>query len=198
MLADRPSTSSSSEELERLRARSKRAYELGRVRRASARAALLTIAAGLAAYLLVGAASAWLLPITLLSWTGLGWRGGAAWSGARRGVLAGGLVLAIPTWFLQAGAQACPAPVLCAALGVAIGVAAGLSLHRVRDRRDGAASRLERAGGALVAALSVALLRCPSAPHGEGTWLVVGLVSGLVASATLTMLVVRRLDAVRV
>ena len=124
-------------DLEKPRRLARRAYELGRLRQATLRGAGITALVGVAAMTALGArALAW-LPLTMLGWALLEWRGTWLLRGARRGLLAGIAALFLPLSLLRpccaTGAIDCctgAMPQVCMAVGGLLGLSLALLIPR--------------------------------------------------------------------
>ena len=170
---------------ERARRAAKRAYELGRLRTAVLRAAAVAaLVAGAAAIAVGGRALAW-LPLTMLAWMLVEWRGTWLLRGARRGLLAGLAALFLPLSVLRpccaGGTVECCSgsmPPVCAAVGGLLGLSLALLIPKAPGAR-----RVEAALGVAVGAASVAALRCGPLLMGEAAGLLGGLTAGVLAAS---------------
>jgi hypothetical protein len=169
-------------EVAALRARARRAYELGMLRLGLVRAAVVTcLVAVLAAAGVARLPSpAWLVPV-FAAWLLVGWRGALVWRGALAGLVAGLAALALPISLLRpccatmTGATGCSMPEVCMAAGALLGLVVVASLPRL-----GSPSEWARAcGGALLAVASLVASRCATLFLGE----TLGLLGGMLASA---------------
>lgn len=163
----------------------KRAYELGRFRTAALRAATVAAVVAGAAAIAVGARALVWLPLTLLAWILVEWRGTWLLRGARRGLLAGVAALFLPLSVLRpccaAGTVDCCSgsmPPVCAAVGGLLGLSLALLIPRAPGAR-----RVEAALGVAVGAASVAALRCGPLLMGEAAGLLGGLTAGVLAAS---------------
>ena len=164
-----------------------RAYEMGRVRTAIVRAACVSAAVLVIGVVLVGRAAApWALaPLAVLALTE--WRGGSLSHGARRGALAGLVVLLLPSSILRPCCDAtmaatgvcCTMPSVCGIAGVFIGVAMQLVWPKERSPRTHVLAGV----GVACGALSVLSARCAGLFVGEAIGLVLGLVAGVATSS---------------
>jgi hypothetical protein len=163
-----------------------RAYELGRVRVASARAFVFASVVALVSVVAIGRSSA---PWALASFAALafaGWRGGALSRGALRGALGGLVALALPMSILRpccdatmiSSGSCCTMPSMCGVSGIVLGLAMALVWPREKSRRD----HLLAGAGVALGALSVAAARCSALFVGESVGLALGLLAGVAAS----------------
>ncbi len=164
-------------------AAARRSYEWARLGRSAVLAAILV---GVA-FLVVKAAGTltawWTFPVAALVLTAIEYRGQTAMKGARRGYIAGLVLLTAPMALLRPccvgmdveamGANCCTMPSMCAGVGVAIGL--GLSLARPRT-----GSGIEAAFGLWLGVASIASMRCTGLFLGEALGLMGGLLSGIV------------------
>jgi len=174
----------------------RRAYEVARLRRAIARAAPLGALLGLLAVMAIGpSALAW-LPVFVLVWAALEWRGGALLRGGRVGALLGALVAIVPASVFMSCCQAgctmasglcCNTSRACAGLGALVGLGAAALLARLPARE-----RTTATFGAGLGVVATAVPRCAGLMFGEGVGLVLGLALGT-AAAGLVCLTVERL-----
>jgi hypothetical protein len=179
---------------ETARAATRRAYELGRLRTAALRSAAVAVLVAAAAAIAVGTrALAW-LPVTLLVWVLIEWRGTWLRIGARRGLLAGVAALFLPLSILRpccaAGSVDCCSgsmPPMCAAVGGLLGLSLALLIPKAPGTR-----RIEAALGVTVGAASVATLRCGPLLMGEAAGLLGGLTAGILAASLARAWVDRR------
>lgn len=164
----------------------KRAYELGRLRVAVARAFVLASLVALVAAIVVGRqAVPWALaPFVVLAFAEH--RGGMFARGAFRGALAGIVALALPLSVLRpccdasaiASGSCCTMPSMCGVSGIVLGLAMALVWPRSSSRRG----HLLAGAGVALGSLSVALARCSTLFAGESIGLALGLVAGVAAS----------------
>ena len=170
---------------ETVRRAAKRAYELGRLRTAALHAVAVAVLVAGAAAIAVGIrALAW-LPLTLLAWILVEWRGAWLLRGAQRGLLAGVAALFLPLSILRpccaAGTVECCSgsmPPMCAAIGGLLGLSLALLIPKAPGSR-----RVEAALGVAVGAASVAALRCGPLLLGEAAGLLGGLTAGVLAAS---------------
>ena len=171
--------------LERARRATRRAYEVGRLRTAAMHAAAVAATVAAAATIAVGPRALVWLPLTLLGWILVEWRGVWLLRGARRGLLAGVAALFLPLSILRpccaAGAVDCCTGAMlqnCAAVGGLFGLSLALLIPRARGAR-----RWEAALGVSLGAASVAVLRCGPLLLGEAAGLLGGLAAGVLAAS---------------
>ncbi len=172
-------------------AAAKRRYEWARVVRSAMLAAIMIGVAALIARFAMPNAAWWPFPIAALLFAGLEYRGQAAMKGARRGYIAGLVLLAAPIALLRPccigmdtaamGTNCCTMPSMCAGVGVAIGLA--LSLVRPRS-----GSRVEAAFGLWLGVASIASMRCTGLFIGEAFGLMAGLLAGVSVAVPLNRL----------
>ncbi len=181
-------------EHETARRAAKRAYELGRLRTALLRAVSIAVLVAGAAALAMGMRALALLPLTLLGWVLIEWRGTWLRSGARRGLLAGVAALFLPLSILRpccvAGTVECCSgsmPPMCAAVGGLLGLSLALLIPSAPGARRG-----EAALGVALGAASVAALRCGPLLLGEAAGLLGGLTAGVLAASLARAWVDRR------
>jgi hypothetical protein len=167
----------------------RRAYELGRLGGALKRALVVAAAAASAGAIVVGwRAIAW-LPVTVVVWTFVEWRGTWLREGARRGLLAGLASLFLPLSVLRPccspeamarGADCCATamPSTCAGVGALFGLSLALLLPRAPRTR-----RLETAMGMALGTGALVALRCGPLLLGEAVGLLGGLTAGVVAAS---------------
>lgn len=168
--------------------RTRRAYELGRLRAALPRGALLALCVAVfARWVVAGSAWAWTL-LTFALWSALWWRGGALLTGARHGLAAGALTSLMPLSLLRpccrAGAvdmaATCTMPEICILAGALVGVPlSALALRRAPARP------FEAAAGVLLGVLCVAVVKCSALFAGEALGLLGGVALGITASAAI-------------
>jgi hypothetical protein len=167
----------------------RRAYELGRLGSGLKRALVVAAAAASAAAIVVGwRAIAW-LPVTVVVWTFVEWRGAWLREGARRGLLAGLASLFLPLSILRPccspeamakGVDCCATtmPSTCAGVGALLGLSLALLLPRAPPAR-----RLETALGLALGTGALAALRCGPLLLGEAVGLLGGLLAGVLAAS---------------
>ena len=185
----------SSPHFETVRLKARRAYELGRLRQGAVRALALAVVAGAGAFVCAGPAALFWLPITVLVWTGIEWRGGALLRGGRIGAGGGLAALVVPVWVFRSccragdammGKDCCNMTGACTMVGGAIGLLLAVFLVGA-PRRE----RSERALGMVLALLAVASGKCSELLAGEALGLLGGLAAGAVASMLLAGFVER-------
>jgi hypothetical protein len=166
----------------------RRAYELGRMRRAAQWALGLTLLAASIGLLLAerrGLDLGLKLPFAFALWFAVYYRGRDLLRGARLGVGAGLLTSLWPMAWLRpccapGAAVTCTMPGMCVAGGALIGLALAAFLPR-------SGQRAESALGMALGALSLVWLKCGLLLWGE----TLGLVAGLLAGITTMVLVPR-------
>ncbi len=175
-------------DFERARRAARRAYELGRLGGGLKRALVVAAAAAGASAVVVGwHALAW-LPVSVIVWTFVEWRGAWLREGARRGLLGGLASLFLPLSILRpccspeamaSGVDCCTTtmPSTCAGVGALLGLSLALLLPRAPPER-----RLETALGLALGTGALAALRCGPLLLGEAVGLLGGLLAGLVAA----------------
>lgn len=176
-----------------LRARARTAYELGRLRAAVMRAALLALSTALfGTWLIDRGAWVW-APLSFAAWCAVWWRGGAALRAAHFGLVAGATTLLLPLAVLrpccfagmQGGAVVCTMPEMCVFAGALV----GMPLAIAALRRSGT-QRAEAALGLLLGAVPFASIKCSALAVGESIGLIAGLALGI-AAVTATSLAER-------
>jgi hypothetical protein len=185
-------TTRTQELFELAHAASLRAYERGRLQTAVVHAVTFCLLSAGLSLLFVGARSWMWLPLTLIAWGLVEWRGVGLLRGGRVGALAGFATLALPMSVLRRcckpgalemmGADCCSMPGACAGAGVLVGLvlACLLPTH---------GKRLDLVLGMLLGIAAVAPMKCSTLLLGEALGLVGGLLAGvLTASATRTVL----------
>lgn len=180
---------------ETTRRRARVAYELARAKVAAFRSMALVALVGVAAFVCFGRAGLTWLPLTVVAWFAIEWRGGALLRGGRVGAGVGLIALAVPIWAFRTccragdavmGADCCNMTGACAAVGSLIGLT--LAAFLVRAPR---AHRVESALGMGLALLAVASIRCAELLAGEALGLLGGLAAGAIASSVVAALVDR-------
>lgn len=175
--------------------RTRRAYELGRLRSSTLKAVLVTSLVALLGWGTSGAASLKLLPLTLGIWLLVHWLGQSYQRGAFYGLVGGVVTHLLPLSILRPccnmeampGADCCTMPGACLLAGAAVGVAMAAVVP------FGRASWKQTATGMAAGLTSVAVLKCATLFGGEALGLVAGLVGGLaLASAARSRLVAVR------
>jgi hypothetical protein len=169
----------------RARTASRWAYERSRLQRAGVRVVTFCLASALLSLLFVGARSLVWLPLTLIAWGFLEWRGAGLLRGGRIGALAGAVTLALPMSILRRcckpgalemmGADCCSMPGACAAAGVVVGLVLTCFLPTNGKRRDTVL-------GMVLGMAAVAPMKCSTLLLGEAVGLVGGLLAGVLAT----------------
>jgi hypothetical protein len=163
-------------------------YELGRLRDALARAAVVVLLAAIVTGLAIGkGALAW-LPLTFAVAVFTEWQGRVWMKAARRGVGAGFVALLLPLSILRPccaanpsaalSASCCTMPSVCWVAGGALGLALSLALPK-----DAAGRRWEAALGMLLGVTSVTVMRCSALFFAEAAGLLGGLLAGVIAAS---------------
>lgn len=165
----------------------RRAYEIGRIRSGLVRALVIACLAAPVASAVVGRRALVWLPVTLIIWAVVAWRGTWLEKGARRGLLAGVAAFLLPLSLLRpccnamasSAGQGCAAGLSgpCVAVGALFGLSLALLIPRAPDDR-----RAEAAVGVALGAASLAVLRCAPLLLGEALGLLGGLVAGVAAA----------------
>lgn len=173
----------------------RRAYERARLSRGAVRAAGFGALLGLVATLANGAlALAW-LPVFLVLWTVLEWRGGPLLRGGKIGAMLGAVVAILPMSIIMtccragcsmAGGACCSTSWACAGIGIVMGLGASILLSRLR-----ATERKPATMGAGLGIVATAIPRCAGLMVGEGAGLLLGLLAGTL-TAGLAITVVER------
>jgi hypothetical protein len=175
--------------------RTRRAYELGRLRASTWRALAVSAPLALGGWLVAGRASLAWLSVTLLVWLLAFWRGGAVLRGAFHGLLGGLVTFVLPMSILRPccapgammnTADCCTMPGACFAAGGVVGV---LLAALVPLRRD---AWWQTATGMVMGVASVAILKCATLFAGEALGLVGGIAAGLMAASAAKAMVARR------
>jgi hypothetical protein len=164
-----------------------RAYERGRLQSGIVRAVTLCLVSAGLSLALVGARGLAWLPLTLVTWGFVEWRGVGFVRGGRVGVLAGVVTLALPMSALRwccrpgalemMGADCCSMPGACAAAGGVVGLTMACFLPVPEKGK-----RVETLLGMLLGIVAVAPMKCTSLLLGEALGLVGGLVAGAFAA----------------
>lgn len=171
---------------ESARRAARRAYELGRLRLSLARAAGIAAASAAVALVAVGPRALVWLPVTLLVWVFLEWRGMWLQRGARRGLVVGLMTLALPMTLLRpccrlgadmSSGTCCTMPGACGAVGMLLGLSLALAVPRAPREH-----RATTAIGMVLGVGSVAALRCGALLFGEAAGLIGGLAAGVIAA----------------
>jgi hypothetical protein len=173
-------------DFEAARRAARRAYEIGRLRVSMAHATGIAAVAAAVALVVLGRRALVWLPVTLVVWTFIEWRGTWLQQGARRGLVAGLATLALPLSVLRpccrpgvdmSSGTCCTMPGACVAAGVLFGLSLALLVPRVPSEH-----RATTAVGMVLGVGSVAALRCGALLFGEAAGLIGGLVAGVVAA----------------
>jgi hypothetical protein len=171
---------------ESARRAARRAYELGRLRMSTARAAGVAAASAAVALVAVGPRALVWLPVTMVAWVVIEWRGTWLQRGARRGLVAGLVTLALPISILRpccrvdvdmSSGTCCTMPGACVAAGALLGLSLALLVPRVPSEH-----RATAALGMVLGVGSVAALRCGPLLLGEASGLIGGLAAGVIAA----------------
>jgi hypothetical protein len=175
----------------RARDRVRRAYECARARSGIFRGTLVASVVATIAVWKLDPTSAPLALIALTVVAAAEWRGGAAGSGMRVGLGGGFLALLAPNAVLRpccaahAGlAAACDCGMMsssCWMAGALIGLIVGVLLPRARQARH-----LESLAGGVLAAVSVAAVRCAGLFLGEALGLLGGIIVGVAIVGTVS------------
>jgi hypothetical protein len=163
-------------------------YELGRLKAAVARAAVLVLIGAIVTGLSVGkTALAW-LPLMFAVCVFTEWQGRWWMKGARRGFGAGFVALLVPLSILRPCCASMPAaafsgtcctmPSVCWVTGGALGLALSLMLPK-----DAAGRRWEAALGMLLGVTSITVVRCSALFLAEAAGLLGGLLAGVLAAS---------------
>ena len=163
-------------------------YELGRLKAAVARAAVLMLIGAMVAGLAVGkAALAW-LPLMFAVCVFTEWQGRWWMKGARRGFGAGFISLLLPLSILRPccssnsaaalSASCCTMPSICWVMGGTLGLALSLALPK-----DASGRRWEAALGMLLGVTSITVVRCSALFLAEAAGLLGGLLAGVIAAS---------------
>jgi hypothetical protein len=175
----------------------RRAYEGARLRRGLFRAGGLGAVLGVGVLLVssVGPAGLAWLPIFVLVWTLLEWRGGALLRGGRIGALFGALVALVPASVFMSCCRAgcamasgvcCNTTRACAGIGALLGLGVAALLSRLPARE-----RTQASAGAALGIVATAIPRCAGLMLGEGVGLVLGLLLGTAAAGLVCVMVDR-------
>lgn len=164
----------------------RRAYELGRLRVSLLHGmAGSALAAGVAAASVGWRALVW-VPLTLLVWTAVEWRGTWLMRGARRGFWAGLVTLLLPLSVLRpccrpgmdiSSDTCCTMPEVCVAVGAFVGLSLAVLVPKAPNGH-----RVITAVGMGLGVLAVAALRCAPLLLGEAAGLLGGLLAGVFAA----------------
>jgi hypothetical protein len=169
--------------------RARSAYELGRIKLGSLRAALLTLAvAGVGSWLFGSHAWRW-APLTFAAWTLSWWRGGVLLRSSHYGLAAGAIAFLLPMSVLRPccrpGMQGpvCTMPEMCVLAGMLVGLPlAVLGLRQAEERP------YEAALGMALGVLSLVAMKCAALFVGEALGLLGGITLGIAAASAVTAL----------
>jgi len=173
----------------------RRAYEIARLRRGAVRAVALAALLGLIAAVAVGAAALAWLPVFVVVWGALEWRGGALLRGGRVGALFGVLVAVVPTSLFMTccrlgcsvgGGLCCSTSRACAGIGALMGLGVAALLSRLPSK-----DRAQATFGAALGIVATAIPRCAGLMVGEGLGLLLGLLAGTAAAGLVCVAVDR-------
>jgi len=183
--------------MERARQAARRAYEVARLRRGLVRALLVAVVLATLAVTTTGSSALALLPVFVLAWTSLEWRGGPLLHGGRAGAVGGVVAMIVPMSMMETCCRAgcamtagtcCKMAGGCLAVGALLGLAVAAWLARTSREQD----RLRAAAGAAIGLVATACPRCTEMMLGEGLGLLGGLVAGMMAATLVTVVVQRR------
>jgi hypothetical protein len=187
-------TSRTEDAFESARSASLRAYERGRVQTATLHAVTFGLLSAGLSLLFVGARSWTWLPLTLIAWGFVEWRGVGLLRGGRVGALAGAVTLALPMSVLRScckpgalemmGADCCSMPGACAGAGVIVGLVLACFLPTNGRHRD-------TVQGMVLGIAAVAPMKCSTLLVGEALGLVGGLLGGVLAASAARMVLAR-------
>jgi hypothetical protein len=175
-----------------------RAYERGRLRMAAVHAVTFAlVSAGLSLTFVEARSLVW-LPLTLVAWGLLEWRGVGLLRGGRVGAIAGAVTLALPLSLLRRcckpgalemmGADCCSMPGACAAAGVVVGLVLACALPVLGTRMTGVGPKpREVVLGMVIGIGAVAPLKCSVLLVGEAAGLVGGLLAGVLAASAVQL-----------
>lgn len=171
-------------------------YELGRLKDAMARAAVVVLLAAVVSGFAIGKAALVWLPLTFAVVVFTEWQGRIWMKAARRGTVAGIVAVLLPLSILRPccasnptaalSATCCTMPSICWFAGGALGVALSLALPK-----DAAGHRWEAALGMLLGVTSITVMRCSALFLAEAAGLLGGLLAGVVAASLARALVDR-------
>lgn len=172
----------------RFMARVRLAYELGRMRGALLRGALLALAVAAAGRWLIDGGSWVWAPFAFALWAALWWRGGPALIGARYGLAAGALTYLLPLSLLRPCCRTglvdmsatCTMPEMCVLAGAVVGVPLSALVMRRCTARP-----VEAAVGMILGVLCVAAVKCSALFLGEALGLLGGVALGIATTAAL-------------
>lgn len=165
--------------------RARRAYEAARLRRGLVRAAALGLLLGLVSVLALGPAALPWLPVFVVVWTFLEWRGGGLLRGGRIGALLGiPLALMPASTFMRCCRAGCAMATgecsmsrACAVVGAVMGLAVAGLLARLPQK-----DRLHATVGAALGVVATSVPRCSSLMLGEAAGLLLGALAGTIAA----------------
>jgi hypothetical protein len=163
-------------------------YELGRLRDAAVRAAVVVLVTSIVTGVAIGKSAFVWLPLTFAVVVFTEWQGRAWMKGARRGLAAGFVALVLPLSILRPccaadraialSASCCTMPSVCWVAGGALGLALSLVLPK-----DAIGRRWEAALGTLLGVTSITVVRCSALFFAEAAGLLGGLLAGVVAAS---------------
>ncbi|HVJ88836.1 MAG TPA: hypothetical protein VM580_03470 [Labilithrix sp.] len=161
----------------------RRAYELGRLRSATWRAALVVVPVAALGLGTSGRSAILALPFTIAAWLFAFWRGDVLLRGAFYGLLGGLATSILPMSILRPccaagapmGAECCTMPGACLGAGALVGVVLAVAVP------FGKTTWWRTALGMVLGMSSVAVLKCTTLFAGEAFGLVGGLMAGIVA-----------------
>ena len=172
----------------------RRAYELGRLRSALWRAALLALPVAGFGLFVSGRAALLALPLTLAAWVFAYWRGHVFLRGALYGLIGGLVTSALPLSVLRPcckvaalpGESCCTMPGACLGAGMLVGLVLATAVP------FGKATWWRSAAGMALGMASVAVLKCATLFAGEAVGLVGGLLAGVAAGAAVKAVLAAR------
>ena len=163
-------------------------YELGRLRDAVVRAAVVVVFAAIVTGVAIGKTALVWLPLTFAVAVFTEWQGRWWMKGARRGLAAGFVSLVVPLSILRPccasdraaalSATCCTMPAICWVTGGTLGLALSLALPK-----DAAGRRWEAALGMLLGVTSITVMRCSALFLAEAAGLLGGLLAGVIAAS---------------
>jgi integral membrane sensor domain MASE1 len=166
----------------------RRQYELGRLRGAVARAAVVVLLVAAVTGFTVGRSALVWLPLTFAVAVFTEWQGRVWMKGARRGLGAGFVALVLPLSILRPccaadrmaalSASCCTMPSVCWVAGGALGLALSVVLPK-----DAAGRRWEAALGTLLGVTSVTVVRCSGLFLAEAAGLLGGVLAGVIGAS---------------
>jgi len=174
--------------------RARRAYEAARLRRGLFRAVVLGSLLGLVAVATIGRAALVWIPVFVVAWTFLEWRGGGLLRGGRIGALLGvPLALTPASMFMTCcragcamGLGECSMSRACAIVGTVMGLAVAGLLARLPSK-----DRLHATLGAALGIVATSVPRCASLMLGEAAGLLLGALAGTIAAGLVCAVVDR-------